>query len=97
MNTNFICLNLITNSSNPIIRVIEQDKFYSIYIYFKCLTKENLMIKYINNFLILTLSLRNKNHELLTFNRMLYLNKVDIDKLQNTINTNFIYLKLPKI
>ena len=33
MNTNFICLNLITNSSNPIIRVIEQDKFYSIYTY----------------------------------------------------------------
>lgn len=97
MNTDLICLNLIANSTNPIIRVIEQDKFYSIYIYFKYLTKENLIVKYINNFLILTLSLRNKNNELLTFNRMLYLNKVNIDKLQNTINTNFIYLKLPKI
>lgn len=97
MNTNLICLNLIADSKNPIIRIIEKDKFYSIYIYFKCLTKENLMIKYINNFLILTLSLKNKNNELLTFNRMIYLNRVSIDKLENTINTNFIYLKLPKI
>lgn len=96
MNDNLINLKQSTQPLNPTVKVIEKSTFYDIYIFFKDLSKEEVIVKHINNFLILTLSLRNKNNDLFTFKRMLYLNKVNIDKLKNTINTNFICLKIPK-
>lgn len=82
---------------NPIIKVIDKDSFYDIYIYIQNLTKEEIILKYINNFLILNLSLKNKKNDLLKFKRILYLNKVDIDTIQNSVQANYVYLKILKI
>ena len=70
--------------------------FYDIYIFLQDLTKEEIIVKHINNFLILNLSLRNKYNNLLSFKRMFYLNEVDINTLENSVQANYIYLKILK-
>ena len=74
----------------PIIKVVNRDKFYDIYILLRGLTKEEILIKYINNFLILNLSLKNKYNNKVNFKRSFYLKNVDI------ACANLIYFKIPK-
>lgn len=93
---NIIEIKSFKKAKNPIIKVIDKKNFYDIYIFLQDLTKEEIIIKYINNFLILNLSLKNKYNDLLNFKRMLYLNKVDINTMENSVQANYIYLKLPK-
>ncbi|MCF0147825.1 MAG: hypothetical protein HUJ77_05445 [Clostridium sp.] len=81
---------------NPIIKVIDKNSFYDIYIFLQGLTKEEIIIKSINNFLVLNLSLKNKFNDLLNFKRILYLNNVDIDTIENSVQANYIYLKVLK-
>lgn len=97
MKNNIIELNQNKEDFNPIIKVIDKDSFYDIYIYFKDFTKEEILLKYINNFLILNLSLKNNKNNLLKFKRILYLNKVNIDTIQNSVQANYVYLKVFKI
>ena len=97
MKNNIIEINKDEKNINPIIKVIDKDRFYDIYIYFKNLTKDEIVLKYINNFLILNLSLKNSKNDLLKFKRILYLNKINIDTIQNSVQANFIYLKIFKI
>ncbi|MBD7916215.1 hypothetical protein H9660_13780 [Clostridium sp. Sa3CUN1] len=96
MKNNIIEINKDEKNINPIIKVIDKDSFYDIYIYFKNLTKDEIVLKYINNFLILNLSLKNSKNDLLKFKRILYLNKINIDTIQNSVQANFIYLKVFK-
>ena len=96
MKNNIIEIESLKRSINPIIKVIDKDSFYDIYIFLHNLTKEEIIIKYINNFLILNLSLKNKNNDLLRFKRILYLNKIDIDTIQNSVQANYIYFKISK-
>ena len=96
MKNNLIKSDSFNNDIKPIIKVIDKDSFYDIYIVLKDLTKDEIILKYINNFLILNLSLKNKNNKLLKFKRILYLNKINIDKIQNSVQANLIYLKIPK-
>ncbi len=96
MKNNIIEINKDEKNINPIIKVIDKDRFYDIYIYFKNLTKDEIVLKYINNFLILNLSLKNSKNDLLKFKRILYLNKINIDTIQNSVQANFIYLKVFK-
>lgn len=93
---NIIEIKSFEKSKKPIIKVIDKKNFYDIYIFLQDLTKEEIIIKYINNFLILNLSLKNKYNDLLNFKRMLYLNKVDINTMENSVQANYIYLKLLK-
>lgn len=96
MKDNIIEINSVKESKNPIIKVIDNKNFYDIYIFLQDLTKEEITIKHINNFLILNLSLKNKYNNLLSFKRMFYLNKVDINTLENSVQANYIYLKILK-
>lgn len=96
MKNNIIEIKPITETIKPIIQVIDKKNFYDIYIFLQGLTKEEIILKYINNFLILNLSLKNKNNNLFKFKRMLYLNKIDIDTIQNSVQANYIYLKISK-
>lgn len=96
MKNNIIEIKPIAETIKPIIQVIDKKNFYDIYIFLQGLTKEEIILKYINNFLILNLSLKNKNNNLFKFKRMLYLNKIDIDTIQNTVQANYIYLKISK-
>lgn len=96
MKNNIIEIELLKENIKPIIKVVDKDSFYDIYIFLQGLTKEEIIIKYINNFLILNLSLKNKTDDLLSFKRILYLNKVDIDTIQNSVQANLIYFKILK-
>ena len=86
----------INKSTNPIINIIDKESFYDIHIILKNLIKEEIIIKYINNFLILHLSLKNKNNDPLKFKKMIYLNKIDINNMENSVQVNYIYLKILK-
>ncbi|WP_066889278.1 hypothetical protein [Clostridium nigeriense] len=97
MKNNIIEIDKNKENINPIVKVINKDSFYDIYIYLQDLTKEEIILKYINNFLILNLSLKNNKNDLLKFKRILYLNKINIDTIQNSVQANFIYLKIFKI
>ena len=96
MKNNIIEIKPISETIKPIIQVIDKKNFYDIYIFLQGLTKEEIILKYINNFLILNLSLKNKNNNLFKFKRLLYLNKIDIDTIQNSVQANYIYLKISK-
>ncbi|MDU5107326.1 hypothetical protein [Clostridium sp.] len=96
MNDNLIEIKSIIKPKTPIIKIIDKNNFYDIYIFLQDLTKEEIIIKSINNFLILNLSLKNKFNDLLNFKRMLYLNKVDINTIENSVQANYIYLKVLK-
>lgn len=96
MKDNLIEINSITKPKTPIIKIIDKNTFYDIYIFLQDLTKEEIIIKSINNFLVLNLSLKNKFNELLNFKRMIYLNKVDINTIENSVQANYIYLKILK-
>ncbi|WP_291651553.1 hypothetical protein [Clostridium sp.] len=83
-------------NTKPIIKVINRDKFYDIYILLRGLSKEEILIKYVNNFLILNLSLKNKYNNKVNLKRLFYLKNVDIDKTENIACANLIYFKIPK-
>ena len=96
MINNIIELNSLKDDIKPIIKVIDKNSYYDIYIFLQGLTKEEITLKYINNFLIFNLSLKNKNNNSLNFKRMFYLNKIDIDTIKNSVQANYIYLKILK-
>ncbi|MBS4803354.1 MAG: Hsp20/alpha crystallin family protein [Clostridium sp.] len=96
MKENLLDLNKLNKNKNPIINIIDKDKFYDIYIFLQDLTKEEILIKYVNNFLVLNLSLKNKENLLYRFKRIFYLKNVDIDRIQNSVHANLVYIKIPK-
>ena len=96
MKENLLDLNKLNKNKNPIINIIDKDKFYDIYIFLQDLTKEEILIKYVNNFLVLNLSLKNKENLLYRFKRIYYLKNVDIDRVQNSVHANLVYIKIPK-
>lgn len=96
MKENLLNLNKPNKNINPIINIVDKDKFYDIYIFLQDLTKEEILIKYVNNFLVLNLSLKNKENLLYKFKRIFYLKNVDIDRVQNSVHANLVYIKIPK-
>lgn len=96
MKENLLDLTKLNKNKNPIINIVDKDKFYDIYIFLQDLTKEEILIKYVNNFLILNLSLKNKENLLYKFKRIFYLKNVDIDRVQNSVHANLVYIKIPK-
>ena len=96
MKENLLDLNKLNKNKNPIINIVDKDKFYDIYIFLQDLTKEEILIKYVNNFLVLNLSLKNKENLLYRFKRIFYLKNVDIDRVQNSVHANLVYIKIPK-
>lgn len=81
---------------NPIVKIVNKDKFYDIYIFLRDLTKEEVLIKHINNFLILDFSLKSKDNTKINYKRSFYLRGVDINKAENVVRANLIYFKIPK-
>lgn len=96
MKENLLDLNKLNKNKNPIINIVDKDKFYDIYIFLQDLTKEEILIKYVNNFLVLNLSLKNNENLLYKFKRIFYLKNVDIDRVQNSVHANLVYIKIPK-
>lgn len=94
MNSNSLKEN---SNNNPIINITENKNYYSIFISLNEFKKEEILLKYINNFLILNLNLRNKNNKSLKYKRLFYLKDIDICNITNKISANLIYLKVPKI
>lgn len=82
---------------NPIVKIVNKDKFYDIYILLKDLSKEEILIKHINNFLILDLSLKSKSNTKINYKRSFYLRDIDINKTENIVRANLIYFKIPKV
>lgn len=96
MKENLLDLNKLNKNKSPIINIVDKDKFYDIYIFLQDLTKEEILIKYVNNFLVLNLSLKSKENLLYKFKRIFYLKNVDIDRVQNSVHANLVYIKIPK-
>ncbi len=96
MKNTIIEMKSINKSTNPIIKIIDKENFYDIHIFLQNLIKEEIIIKYINKFLILHLSLKNINNDPLKFKKMIYLNKIDINTIENFVQANYIYLKINK-
>lgn len=96
MKENLLDLNKLNKNKNPIINIVDRNKFYDIYIFLQDFTKEQILIKYVNNFLVLNLSLKNKENLLYKFKRIFYLKNVDIDRIQNSVHANLVYIKIPK-
>ncbi|MBS5939928.1 Hsp20/alpha crystallin family protein [Clostridium sp.] len=96
MKENLLDLNKLNKNKNPIINIVDKDNFYDIYIFLQDLTKEEILIKYVNNFLVLNLSLKSKENLLYKFKRIFYLKNVDIDRVQNSVHANLVYIKIPK-
>ncbi|MGL5378943.1 Hsp20/alpha crystallin family protein [Clostridium sp.] len=95
--TELIQNNSLKKNNNPIINITQNEHFYNIYIYLRDLKKDEICLKYINNFLIMNFSLKTLNDELLTYKRSFYLKDIDIDKSKNIASANLVYLKVPKI
>lgn len=96
MKENLLYLTKFNKNKSPIINIVDKNKFYDIYIFLQDLTKEEILIKYVNNFLVLNLSLKNKENLLYKFKRIFYLKNVDIDRIQNSVHANLVYIKIPK-
>ena len=96
MKENLLDLNKLNKNKNPIINIVDKDNFYDIYIFLQDLTKEEILIKYVNNFLVLNPSLKSKENLLYKFKRIFYLKNVDIDRVQNSVHANLVYIKIPK-
>lgn len=83
-------------NNNLFISLDETDNFYNIYISLRGLKKHEILINYINNFLVLNFCLYNKNLTKFNYKRILYLKNLDIDTIENNICANLIYLKFTK-
>lgn len=82
----------------PVIKLIKRDRNYNIYIFLQGLIKKQIKIKYINNFLIINMNLKNPNTNIQKdFKRSFYLKNLDIDNIQIINFTNVISLKIPII
>ncbi|GAB6168769.1 hypothetical protein JCM1393_12290 [Clostridium carnis] len=89
--------NSLNSNQTPIFNITQNNNFYDVYISLRGLSKDEILVKYINNFLIFNLSLKNKNNNSIKYKRSFYLKNIDIDKIENIICANLIYLKIPKI
>ncbi|ATD56119.1 hypothetical protein [Clostridium chauvoei] len=99
-NKNKFISDLIDDNSlntNPIINITQNKNYYDILISLNGLKKENLLLNYINNFLILNLNLKSKNNKSLQYKRLFYLKNIDICNITNKVSANLIYLKVPKL
>lgn len=91
-------LNTIPSENNkaPIINLVQTPNYYYIYIFLNGLIKDHISLKYINNFLILNLSLVSTNNNIISkHKRTIYLKNLDIHNLENTVKPNLIKYKIP--
>ncbi|WP_300379758.1 Hsp20/alpha crystallin family protein [Clostridium sp.] len=80
----------------PIVKLVKREKSYNVYIFLRGLVKKEIKIKYISNFLIINMNLKNKYTSFQEeFKRSFYLNNLDIDNIKIATSTNIISLKIP--
>lgn len=93
--------NLIENKLSeekitPVIKLIKIYPNYNVYIFLKGLVKKQIKIKYINNFLIIYMNLKNPNtNGQREFKKFLYLKDLDIENIKINTSNNVISLKIP--
>ncbi|MGL5353687.1 MAG: Hsp20/alpha crystallin family protein [Clostridium sp.] len=96
--TNLTLLNKHSSNSkdNISINVLDNKSSYTISIYLKDLYKDNIVLSYINNFLVMDFTLKNPNNSSFNYKRTLYLKDIDITKVENLCLDSIIYITLPK-
>lgn len=77
---------------NILINVLDNPSKYIISIYLRDLHKNNIVLSYINNFLIIDFTFEGNKKCKRTF----YLKNIDITKIQNIYSFGLIYITLPK-
>lgn len=82
--------------NNISIDVLDNKSSYTISIYLKDLYKDNIVLSYINNFLILDFTLKNHNSSSFSYKRTLYLKDIDFNKIKNLYSDSIIYITFPK-
>jgi cell division FtsZ-interacting protein ZapD len=86
----------LTEKINPIVNLVQTSNYYYIYIFLNGLIKKHISFRYVNNFLILNLSLVcTYNNKISEYKRTLYVKNLDIKNIQNTINSNMLKYKIP--
>jgi HSP20 family molecular chaperone IbpA len=87
---------LSTKKITPVIKLEKIDKNYIIYIFLLGLIKKEITIKYINDFLIINMNLKNSQTNVQNeFKRYLYLKNLNINNIKISTSTNVISLKIP--
>ncbi|MGL5086023.1 MAG: Hsp20/alpha crystallin family protein, partial [Clostridium sp.] len=76
--------------------VLDNQSTYTLSIYLKDLYKDNIVLSYINNFLIIDFTLKETNNSSFNYKRTLYLKDIDITKIKNLCVDSVIYITLPK-
>ena len=80
----------------PVIKLEKTDKNYIIYIFLLGLIKKEITIKYISNFLIINMNLKNSQTNVQNeFKRSFYLKNLNINNIKISTSTNVISLKIP--
>ncbi|ASW44394.1 hypothetical protein [Clostridium isatidis] len=88
--------NSIKKNKFPIIKLVQTPNYYYIYIFLNGLIKKHISLRYINNFLILNLSLVCTNNNIISeYKRTIYLKNLDIKNIENTNKNNLIKYKIP--
>jgi len=83
-------------NKTPIVNLVQTSNYYYIYIFLNGLMKKHISLRYVNNFLILNLSLVCTNNNILSeYKRTIYLKNLDILNVQDTVKSNLIKYKIP--
>lgn len=92
INTNHSLNSTLDIKDNILINILDNPSRYTISIYLRSLHKDNIVLSYINNFLIIDFTFKgNKKYK-----RTFYLKDIDLTKIQNICSSGLIYITLPK-
>lgn len=93
-----IGIKLSQEKITPFIKLIKINENYNVYIFLKGLVKKQIKIRYIDNFCIVNMNLKNLNtNTKKEFKRSFYLKNLDIDNIKIINSSNVIFLKIPVI
>lgn len=82
----------------PSIKLIKINENYNMYIFLKGLIKKQIKIRYIDNFCVVNMNLKNLNtNTKKEFKRSFYLKNLDIDNIKIVTSNNVIFIKIPVI
>ena len=92
IDTNHSLNSTLDIKDNILINILDDPSKYTISIYLRGLHKDNIVLSYINNFLIIDFNFKgNKKYK-----RTFYLKDIDLTKIQNICSSGLIYITLPK-
>lgn len=81
---------------NVLVNILDNPSKYTISIKLKGLSKDTIILSYINNFLVIDFKFKGSEFSSLNYKRTFYLKDIDITKIQKEWSASSIYITLPK-